>query len=135
MPCETHVPLQHFGCKVSSMGLLGGGCRREGHDLRRENYDGPYLALLVFPLNLGLTFEMTTPRAAAIDACHPMEESAPHKPRAVLVAYCSRMQLTLRDTRPTSHGASRLAQALSAWSVKPRRATNSVPALHGCEGL
>ena len=39
-------------------------------------------------------------------------------PKAVL----SRMQLTLRATRPTPHGDSRLVQAVSAWSVITRRA-------------
>ena len=37
-------------------------------------------------------------------------------PKAVL----SRMQLTLHATRPIPHGASRLVQAMSAWSVKTR---------------
>ena len=32
------------------------------------------------------------------------------------------MQLSLHATRPTPHGASRLVQAMSSWSVKPRRA-------------
>jgi len=34
----------------------------------------------------------------------------------------SRMQLTLHATRRTPHGPSRLVQAMSAWSVKTRRA-------------
>ena len=37
-------------------------------------------------------------------------------------AFFSRMQLTLHTTRPTPHGASRLVQEMSAWSVKTRRA-------------
>ena len=37
-------------------------------------------------------------------------------------AVLSRMQLTLYATRPTPHGASRLVQAMSAWSAKTRRA-------------
>ena len=36
--------------------------------------------------------------------------------------FFSRMQLTLHETHPTPHGASRLVQAMSAWSVKTRRA-------------
>ena len=40
------------------------------------------------------------------------------KSKAVL----SRMQLTLHVTRRTPHGASRLVQAMSVWSVKTRRA-------------
>ena len=46
---------------------------------------------------------------------HVREKSAS---KAVL----SRMQLTLYATRPTSHGASRLMQSMSAWSGKTRRA-------------
>ena len=34
----------------------------------------------------------------------------------------SKMQLTLHATRPTHHGAFRSVQAMSAWSVKTRRA-------------
>ena len=36
--------------------------------------------------------------------------------------YLSRMQLTLYATRPPPHGASRLVQAMCAWSVKTRHA-------------
>ena len=39
------------------------------------------------------------------------------------------MQLTLHATRPKPHGTSRLVQAMSAWSVKTRRA----PSRH-CRG-
>ena len=39
-----------------------------------------------------------------------------------LQAVPSRMQLTIRSTRRTPHGALRFAQATSAWSVKIRRA-------------
>ena len=39
-------------------------------------------------------------------------------PQAIL----SRMQLALHATRRTLHGASRLVQAMSAWSVKTRHA-------------
>ena len=35
-----------------------------------------------------------------------------------------RMQLTLHATRRTPHGASRLAHAMSAWSVNSRRASS-----------
>ena len=45
---------------------------------------------------------------------HMQEKSAP---QVVL-----RMQLTLHATRRTHHGASRLVLAMSAWSVKTRRA-------------
>ena len=37
-------------------------------------------------------------------------------------AVLSTMQLTLHATRRTTHGASRLVQAMSAWSVKTSRA-------------
>ena len=37
-------------------------------------------------------------------------------------AILSRMQLTVHATRRTPHGASRLVPAMSAWSVKTRRA-------------
>ena len=43
-----------------------------------------------------------------------------------LTAVLSRMQLVLHATRLTPYGASRLVQAMSAWSVKTRRA----PARH-----
>ena len=45
-----------------------------------------------------------------------MQEYPPHK------AVRSGMQLTLLATRRTPHGASRLVQAMPAWSVKARRA-------------
>ncbi|CAN0169454.1 unnamed protein product, partial [Laminaria digitata] len=45
----------------------------------------------------------------------PICKSASH-------AVLRRMQLTLRATRRTPHGASRLVQAMSAWSVKTARA-------------
>ena len=44
----------------------------------------------------------------------------PPPPR--LTSGSSRMQLTLHATRRTPHGASRLVLAMSAWSVKTRRA-------------
>ena len=43
-------------------------------------------------------------------------------PKSVLRAVVERMQFTLRATRRTPHGASRLAQTISAWLVKTRRA-------------
>ena len=48
-------------------------------------------------------------------------------------AVLSRMQLTVHATRRTPHGDLRLVLAMSAWSVKIRRA----PSRHckGCEGL
>ena len=42
--------------------------------------------------------------------------------KSALQAVLSRMHLTLDATRRTLHGASRLVLAMSAWSVKPRRA-------------
>ena len=41
--------------------------------------------------------------------------------KSVSQAVLSGMQLTLHATRPSPHGASRLVQAMSAWSVKTRR--------------
>ena len=52
-----------------------------------------------------------------------MQENPPLK------AVLSRMQLTLRATRRTPHGASLSVQAMSAWSVKAGRA----PSRH-CRG-
>ena len=43
-------------------------------------------------------------------------------PTSVLRVVLERMQLTFHATRRTSHGASRLVQAMSAWLVKTRRA-------------
>ena len=51
-----------------------------------------------------------------IKCCHPYARKSASK------AVLSRMQLTLHATRPTPHGASRLVQATSAWSVKTRHA-------------
>ena len=52
-----------------------------------------------------------------IDAVIHVQENLP-----LYKAVLGRMQLTLHATRPTPHGASRLVQAMSAWSVKTRRA-------------
>ena len=52
----------------------------------------------------------------SIRRCHPYATKSASR------AFLSGMQLTLCATRPTPHGASRLAQAMSAWSVKTRRA-------------
>ena len=48
-------------------------------------------------------------------------------PKSVLRAVLGRMQFTLHATRRTPHVAPRLVQAISAWSVKTRRA----PSRHG----
>ena len=75
---------------------------------------------IVYPL---LCLEVATPenKSTHFGRGHPYtRKSASH-------AVLSRMQLTLHATRPTPHGASRLVQAMSAWSVKTRRAP--VPAL------
>ena len=50
------------------------------------------------------------------------QESRHKVPKSVLRAVLGRIQLTLHATRRTSHGASRLVQAMSAWLVKTRRA-------------
>ena len=49
----------------------------------------------------------------SIRRCHPYARKSASE------AVLSRMQLTLHATCPTAHGASRLVQATSAWSVKP----------------
>ena len=46
-------------------------------------------------------------------------------PKSVLRAVLGRVQFTLHATRRTPHGASGLVQAMSAWSVKTRRAPSS----------
>ena len=46
----------------------------------------------------------------------------PHTRTSASKTFLGRMQLTLQATRPTPHGASCLVQAISAWSVKTRRA-------------
>ena len=51
-----------------------------------------------------------------IRRCHPYARKSASQ------AVLSRMQLTLHATRRTPHGASRLVLAMSAWSVKTRRA-------------
>ena len=51
-----------------------------------------------------------------IGRCHPYARKSASK------AVRSRIQITLHATRPTPHGASLLLQAMSAWSVKARRA-------------
>ena len=58
-----------------------------------------------------------------IRGCHQYARKSASK------AVLSRIQLTLHATRPTPHGASRLVLAMSAWSVKTRRA----PSRH-CRG-
>ena len=73
-----------------------------------------------------LSLEVAAPEkeTICIRRCHPYAR----KPASqAVVGIIDRMQLTLHATRPTPHGASRLVQAMSAWSVKTRRAP--VPAL------
>ena len=61
------------------------------------------------------TFAGTPPLNQFIRRCHP------HARKSAWRAVLSRMQLTHHATRRTSHGASRLVQVMSAWSVKTRR--------------
>ena len=58
----------------------------------------------------------------ALDAAIRLQERTHMVPMSASKAVLSRMQLTLRATRRTPHGASCLVQATSAWSVKTRRA-------------
>ena len=67
--------------------------------------------------NISMSLEMATLEIKSIN----MTLSFIYK-KSVSKAVFSRMQLTLHATRPTPHGASRLVQAMSAWSVKTRRA-------------
>ena len=50
------------------------------------------------------------------------QESRHNVPKSVFRAVLGKMPFTLRATRQTPHGASRLMQAMSAWLVKTRRA-------------
>ena len=45
----------------------------------------------------------------------------PYARKSASKTVLNRMQFTLHATRPTPHGASRLVQAICAWSVKIRR--------------
>ena len=64
-----------------------------------------------------LSPEVVTPEIKLINwRCHPHER----KPASKVVR--SSMQFTLHAIRRTPHGASRSVQAMSAWSVKTRRA-------------
>ena len=74
----------------------------------------PRGSCIVYPL---LFLEMTTPQNKLAQS---MLSSICRKfaSQALLI----RMQLTLHATRPTPVGASRLVQAMSAWSAKTRRA-------------
>ena len=51
----------------------------------------------------------------SIRRCHPYARKSASQ------AVLTKMQLTLHATRRTPHGASRLVQAMSAWSVKTLR--------------
>ena len=55
------------------------------------------------------------------DAVIHTQESPPHKR---FLVYTGRMQLILHATRQTPYGASRLVLAISAWSLKTRRASS-----------
>ena len=46
----------------------------------------------------------------------------PYARKSASKAVLHRMQLSVHATRPTSQGASRLVQEMSAWSVRTRRA-------------
>ena len=72
----------------------------------------PRVRCIVFPL---LSLEVATPNSKSIYSRLIYCESASKE-------VFSRMQLTLHTARPTPHGASRLVQAVPAWSVKTRRA-------------
>ena len=71
---------------------------------------GSYTA---YPLT---SLEVTTQENKSIHSTLPSIRKSASK------AVLSRMQLTLHASCPTPHGASRLAQAMSAWSMETRRA-------------
>ena len=73
----------------------------------------PRGSYIVTPL---LSLEVATPENKSIHST--LSSICKSASKAVL----SRMQLTLHATRRTPHGASRLVLAMSAWSVKTRRA-------------
>ena len=80
-----------------------------------------------FPSHSTVTPPTHTGQKQAIQRCHPyssMQENTRKVPEVhlTIIAVLSRVQLTLHATRSTPHGASCLAQAMSAWSVKTRRA-------------
>ena len=66
-------------------------------------------------------------RFTRLTGCHPLNRNQlvrpchPYAGKSDSQAVLSRMQLALHATRRTPHGASRLVQAMSAWSVKTRR--------------
>ena len=68
-------------------------------------------------INPLLSLEVDTPKDKSIHGRYH-----PYARKSALKAVLSRMQLTLYATRPTPQGASRLVQAMSAGSVKTRRA-------------
>ena len=74
----------------------------------------PRGSYMVLPL---LSLEVTTPEYESTNS-----RCQPHARKSVSKAVLSRMQLAPHATRRTPHGASRLVQAMSAWSVKTRRA-------------
>ena len=73
----------------------------------------PRGSFVVYPL---LSLEVAAPENESIRST--LSSTCKTASQAVL----SRMQLTLHAARPTPHGASRLVRAMSAWSVKMRRA-------------
>ena len=86
---------------------------------------GTCLALLVTPLLL-LEFASISPDGASPpSSTHSTLSSVYKKARLTSCSLYSRMPLTLHATRRSPHGASRLVQALSAWSVKTQRAPSS----------
>ena len=74
----------------------------------------PRVSCTVYSL---LSLQVTTPHQKTnqlIRSCHQLHVN--------LQAVLSRMQLTLHATRPTPNDPSRMAQDMSGWSVKTRRA-------------
>ena len=76
---------------------------------------------MVYPL---LSLEVATPekKSSRSTLSSIMQESTRKVPTSASQAVLRRMQLTPHAIRRTPDGASRLGQAMSAWSVKIRRA-------------
>ena len=80
---------------------------------------GTYTA--VYPLLLSLEW-LHQEKKVTRWRCHPYNQESRHNVlKSVLRSVPGRMHFTLHVVRRTPHGASRFAQTMSAWLVKPRR--------------
>ena len=75
------------------------------------------------PRRQPLEIAVSTPPPKSFEAVIYLQKSAQKVRKSASQAVLSRMKLTFHATRRTpTHGASRLVQAMPAWSVKTRRA-------------